>query len=123
MKFVKDGNILYYPVFEGMPKLDPLTGNSYIVWSLIPIATWDYTYADYDDRQGWLQEIDRDGEIVDNDSISLVQYYGTEGFEECVESSGLELERVSAFTQIDYRKDNPQPIEISDEEAVNVALL
>ena len=66
-------------------KYDSEVCNSYIVWTLIPIAIYDYVNPDYSDQQGWLQDIPYTGEL---DYEEIVQYVCQESLKEALEDSG-----------------------------------
>lgn len=121
MKFIEDDGVLYYPVIDSsvMQTVDDiLNDSSYIAWTLYPVAIYDYVDPDNSDEQGWLQEIEN-GE-VNGDVLNLVQYLGTESFEECVEDNGFTLTRVPEFVQMDY--DTGKRKVISDKDAVKTAI-
>lgn len=101
-------------------KNEVLTNNAYIVWSLYPVAIWDYVNKDWSDEQGWLQEME-DGEVL-GEMEQVVQYPFTESLEDAFEEEGYYVDTVDSVYAIEYMTDDPKSEKISIEEAISNAL-
>lgn len=94
MKLIVSNNSILYAAkfsrFEEKYGDDAL--DSYMIWSLTPVAIYDYVNPDYSDQQGWLQEIPHTGKI---DSEEILQYPYVESFKDALEEFGF------AFIDVD----------------------
>jgi hypothetical protein len=86
MKLISDGSVLYS--FSMEPRFVHKDMDSYLVWTLVPVAIYDYVNRDYSDKQGWLQEIPHTGTL---DYEEIVQYVCVESFEDALEEFGYEF--------------------------------
>lgn len=116
MKLVRTeyNDILYYPrlyntVDRGL--------ESYTMWSLVPIAIYDYVDPDYSDVQGWLQEIPGTGEISYQE---LTQSICIESLEDVLVDEGFEF--VDITDDIYVRNNDERATRISIKDAVDQAL-
>lgn len=101
--------------------VDILNRNCYITWNLYPLAIYDYTNPDYDDVQGWKQEIQ--GGYVHGEMETLVQYVLNESFEECCRDNDFEIVDIrDDIILFDYDKDEVLRKPISIEEAIGNAI-
>ena len=95
---VDDNNSILY-IYRDTPRFQENGKDSYLVWTLIPIAVYDYIDPDNSDIQGWLQEIPGTGNI---DEESIVQYVISESFENALSEFGYSFIDVSTIYIRDY---------------------
>lgn len=112
---VSDNNILY--TLRGEPRFQDNGTNSYLVWTLVPVAIYDYVDPDYSDKQGWLQEIPHTGEI---DLEEIVQYVYIESLTSILGEYGYEFKDVN--TVYVWDRDTERPVPDTAEAAVENAL-
>lgn len=114
MKLISDGNVLYS--FSQEPRFQHKDMDSYLVWTLVPVAIYDYVNRDYSDRQGWLQEIPHTGTL---DGEQIVQYVCTESFENALNEFGYEFVDVNTVYVMGEGAEVAKPV--SAEKAVSNA--
>lgn len=118
MKLIKsENNILYASRFS---RFEEKFGNdctsSYIIWTLVPTAIYDYVNPDYSDQQGWLQEIPHTGTL---DGEEILQYVYTESFKDALNDFGYSIIDVNT---VFVRRDTDERAQRSTaEEAVSNA--
>lgn len=113
---VYEGNdkILYHPVASSRIAGDGV--NPYIIWTLYPIAIWDYVDPDYSERQGWIQQVSTKG-LFPNETYEILQYIVSESLEECLTADGYDLNTTSKVFYKDYINnpdDRAQQISVED---------
>lgn len=95
MEFLKDNNIIYFPVPENQVTSRTYTDDHpYVRWSLYPIAVWDYVDPDMSDAQGWVQELKS---LINLDIVSIVQYIKEESLDFLIDDEGYERIEVSTI--------------------------
>lgn len=100
MQLIKsEDNILYAVKFNSFV---PKDSDSYITWTLVPIAVYDYVDVDYSDVQGWLQDIGYTGEL---DYAQIVQYVYTESLESSLQDFGYEFINVKEIYIKEYSEE------------------
>lgn len=112
---VSDNNILYAAKFSRFEeKFGDDCMDSYIIWSLTPVAIYDYINPDYNDQQGWLQEIPHTGQV---DSEEILQYPYIESFSDALKEFGFSFTDVdTVYVRSSYDGENIQ--KATAEEAV-----
>lgn len=106
-------NILYFPKAGG---IQGDMCNPYVIWTLYPIAVWDYVDPDYNDKQYWIQQVTDRG-MFPNETYEVLQYVMTESFEECLNAAGYTSITISKIFYKDYLSnpdDRAQQIHIGD---------
>jgi len=101
---VNDTNSILY-TYREIPRFQEKGKDSYLVWTLIPIAVYDYVDPDNSDVQGWLQEIPTTGNI---DEESIVQYVMIESFEQSLAEFGYSFIDVSKIYIKNYNYEEEQ---------------
>lgn len=91
-------NILYFPKSE---KTHGDMCNPYLIWTLYPVAIWDYVNPDYSDRQGWIQQVTSRG-LFPNETYEIVQYVMSESLEDCLIEDGYTPITISKVFYKDY---------------------
>lgn len=114
MKLISNGDVLYS--FSREPRFEHKDMDSYLVWTLVPVAIYDYVNRDYSDKQGWLQEIPHTGTL---DYEEIVQYVCTESFEDALDEFGYEFVDVNTVYVMEEDTEVSEPV--SAEEAVSNA--
>ena len=94
MEFLKDNNIIYFPVPDNAIAFRILDNHPYVRWSLYPIAIWDYINPDISDAQGWVQEFKS---LRNLDSFGIVQYIKEESLDFIIDDEGYERVEVSTI--------------------------
>ena len=98
--------VLY--AFRGSPRFQEKGKESYLLWTLIPIAIYDYVDPDYSDVQGWLQDLN----VIDGNSIEdevIVQYVLTESFEEAMAQFGYSFIDIHTVYVKEYHAERAVP--------------
>ncbi len=104
MKLISDGSILYS--FSREPRFEHKDIDSYLVWTLVPVAIYDYVNRDYSDKQGWLQEIPHTGTL---DYEEILQYVCVESFEDALEEFGYEFVDVTTIYVLSENNEVAKP--------------
>lgn len=89
MKLVTiDNQVLYALVYDSYEDKQFINNDSYVRWSLVPVAIYDYIDPDNSDVQGWLQEYPT---IENIQSDGIVQYLFSESLEEALNQFAYSL--------------------------------
>jgi len=114
MQLIKsEDNILYAVKFNSFV---PKESDSYIIWTLVPIAVYDYIDVDYSDVQGWLQEIGYTREL---DYEQILQFVYNESLESSLPDFGYEFIDVQDIFVKEYNEE--RAVRVSAKEAVDNA--
>lgn len=119
MKLYKYGNVIYHPVAsrevtrygEEAP---------YVLWSMYPIAVYDYVNPDVNDTQGWVQELTG---LKSVDMLSILQYIKSESLSDCLSEEGYEEVEIRSIYYQGWNQNEDMIVSTIDaEEAVENSL-
>lgn len=116
----ENNGILY---FANASSLNGDIDNPYVIWTLYPIAVWDYVDPDYSDKQYWVQQITDRG-MFPNETYEWVQYIRHESIISCANDEKFHFLGTCKSVYFKDYINNPddKAQKISVEEAVSNAM-